>query len=189
MGLQGKTINDSVNGQSNKKKPYDGDKKPMALTTSRIKTTARTKMLLNAGEGHVGSVAGFATNLLNGTATSSTTTSNFVMPISGCSIGDTIVSARMLGATTVVEAKTLAWTLYKCTKSAATITATSVQAMTSDTTATAHAVDVETILTTPLKIEDDYQYFFVITITTTATASFELTGIELDVKRTFGQEK
>ena len=162
----------------------------MALTTNRIKTTNRSKMLLNVGTATIGATAGWTTandnNLLSMAANQTAGTAT--IPINGVCIGDTITACRLLGGTAGAAAKTLAWGLWKTTKASGAITATLVQAMTSDTTATAHSIDIETYLTTPLKLADDCQYFFLLTGTTATGVTIDIIGIELDIKRTLGQE-
>ena len=163
----------------------------MALTTNRIKTTNRSKMLIGAREGSVGTTAGFVTNNDNGTVTvpNAVTAGTYVIPISGISIGDTITCLRLRGATAGAAAKTIAWGLWKTISASGTITATLIQAMTTDTTATAHAIDIETYLTTAYKTLTKEQYFVLLTVTTNGAATtVDITGVEIDIKRTFGQE-
>ena len=163
----------------------------MASTTSRTTTKTRSKMLLSARDGLVGATAGWTTNNDNGIVQlpAGLTGSTFVIPCGTVNVGDIVTAARLVGGTAGAAAKTLAWGLWKTTKASGTITATLVQAMTSDTTATAHSIDIENYLTTPLKIEDDYNYFFLITGTTATGVTIDILGIEVDVKQTTGQEK
>lgn len=162
----------------------------MALTTNRIRTTTRSKMLMNSREGSVGATAGWTTTD-NGLwqCPASQTSSTLVIPISGVSIGDTITALRLRGGTAGAAAKTIVWALWKNISVSGAITATLVQTLTGDTTGTAHAIDIETYLTIPQKVTIKENYFVLITATTAAGVTIDITGIELDVKRTFGQEQ
>lgn len=162
----------------------------MALTTNKIKTTNMSKMLLSSGTATIGTTAGWTTandnNLLSMAA--SQTAGTATIPVNGIDIGDTIIRCRLRGGTAGAAAKTLLWSLWKTTSASGAITAAKIQDMTSDTTATAHAIDIETYLTTPYKATIKEQYFFLLTGTTAAGVTIDITGIEIDIKRTFGQD-
>jgi len=162
----------------------------MALTTNRIKTTTQSKLVLPASTAQIGATAGWTVANDNGllSMAASQTGGTASIPLSGLDIGDTIIAMRIRGGTAGAAAKTLAWKLRKLVSASGAITASDVMAGTSDTTATAHAIDIETYLTTPEKVADKYSYFFLVTGTTAAGVTFDITSIEADVKRTFGQE-
>jgi len=147
-------------------------------------------MLLNVGTATIGATAGWTTandnNLLSMAA--SQTAGTATIPVNGVNIGDTIIAARLRGGTAGAAAKTLLWSLWKTTSASGAITAVKIQDMTSDTTATAHAIDIETYLTTQYKTATKEQYFFLLTGTTATGVTIDITGIELDIKRTLGQE-
>jgi len=165
----------------------------MAFTTSKIKTTQRSKILVPARLAKLGATAGW-TAPETGVDSSvvqcpaSQTAATLVLPINGLAVGDTITGLCMKGGTAGAAAKTLAWSLYKVTGASGTITPALIQALTSDATGTAHAVSTETLLTTPYKIATNEQYYVLFTTTTAAGVTFDLTGVEVYVKKTFGQE-
>jgi len=163
----------------------------MALTTNRIRTTIRSKLVVPAALGHVGATAGGGMATNDGTVLfpNACAAATWVIPIAGLNVGDTITCLRLRGATAGATAKTIAWGLWKSVSASGTITATLVQAMTTDTTATAHAIDIETYLTTQEKATVKYQYFVLLTITTDGVAAtVDISSVEVDVKKTFGQE-
>jgi uncharacterized protein (DUF2236 family) len=118
----------------------------------------------------------------------SQTAGTAVIPITGLAVGDTIMALRLRGGTATADTKSLAWSLYKAISASGVITATSIQAMTTDATATAHAIDIETYLTTPYKVTVKENYFVLLTGTTAALVTIDITSVEVDVKKTFGQE-
>jgi hypothetical protein len=121
-----------------------------------------------------------AANQTAGTAT---------IPVTGLAVGDTIMRLRLRGGKGGASAVTLAWALKSLISASGAITAANVQTLTGDTTAAAHAINIETYLTTPLKVADKYSYFVLLTGTTNVTGStVDITSIEVDVKKTYGQE-
>lgn len=162
----------------------------MSLTTNRIKTTALTRIIVPASLGHVGGTAGGLMANDNGTVTFAQGGAGvWIIPVKELNVGDTIMRFTIRGATAGITAKTLAFSLMRTVSITGTITATSIMAATSDTTATAHAIDLETYLTTPEKVIDKAEYFVKCTMTTNgAGVTATLSSIEALVKKTFGQE-
>jgi hypothetical protein len=175
MGLQGKTIKEKEN---------------MSLTTNRIRTTRRTKLIMPASTAQIGTTAGWAVANNNGllSMAASQTAGTAMIPITGLSVGDTIIALRLRGGTATADAKTLAWGLWKAISASGAITATVIQAMTTDATATAHAIDIETYLTTPYRVTAKENYYVLLTGTTAALVTIDITSVEVDVAKTYGQE-
>jgi hypothetical protein len=162
----------------------------MSLTTSRIKTTARTKIVMPGGSAQIGTTAGWtvANNSGKLAMAASQTSGTATIPIIGLSVGDIIERVRYRGGKGGAGALTLVVALKSLVSISGAITASNVQTLTGDTTAAAHAVDVETYLTTPLKVADKYSYYILFTGTTAASSTIDITSVEVDVRKTFGQE-
>lgn len=164
----------------------------MTTRTDRIKTYHRTKMLLPGSSGVAVTSSGW-TFENNGSLFLTNNKSNkwAIIPVEGLAVGDTIMAFRIVGAQGGASGSTsvLNVSLVKATKGTGTSGSTLVQAMTTSTASADASKDIETTLTTPLVLVDDYQYYFFIKGTTFnhAVADISIAGIEVDVKKTFGQ--
>ena len=165
----------------------------MAHKTKRLVVSNPTRLLIQATSGHVGATAGTGNFTANnyGTANvvASQTAVTYVIPISGLNVGDIITEWRVLGGTAGASTKTIAAKLQKQVKASGAITTpTDVSSATSDSTATAHAVDIDTVLTTPEEVVDATTYHVLLTITTDAGVTVDITGIEVHVKKALGMD-
>jgi hypothetical protein len=162
----------------------------MSLTTNRIKTTTRTKLIMPGSSAQIGAGAGWTVANDNGllSMAASQTSGTASIPITGLAVGDTITGVRYRGGKGNTGALTLVVALKSLVSASGAITCANVQTLTGDTTSAAHAVDVDTPLTTALKIADKYSYFILLTGTTAASSTIDITSIEVDVKKTLGQE-
>jgi hypothetical protein len=161
----------------------------MGQHTDNIRTMGITKLIMPASTAQIGAGAGWTVANNNGllSMAASQTSGTAVIPITGLAVGDTIICLRLRGGEAGTGARTLAWSLYKAISASGAITASQIQALTSDTTTTAHACDIETALTTPYVVTAKENYFVLLTGTTASATTIDITSVEVDVQKTFGQ--
>jgi len=163
----------------------------MAQTTSKLKIGNVTKQMYPAASATLSATGWSVTNNV-GTLTmaASQTAGTATIPLTHLNVGDVITAFRVHGGTTGTTAtKTLDAALHKATPHATdgSITDTAIQSATQDATQTAHKFTLETTLTTPERVTKEYMYYLLITGTTAAADTYNISSIEVDIRCAWGQ--
>lgn len=144
-------------------------------------------IFIPAGSGRAGAAAGFVntgTNLNEATVAASQTAGTFTIPISGLSLGDTIVSYKVIAQIeSAGGAVTLDADLRKLTNAAGDPVDASIGAITQVAVTADTAVAASKTLATAEVIASGESPYLLLTATTAGSTDIRLLGIEVTVTR------